>query len=62
MQGNVSSMALCVVVNINLCLAERSVAMVIVAFCLVKNQDYIQTGLSLIIWKGFELDTTMSEV
>lgn len=28
MQGN--KMALCVVVNINLCLAERSVAMVIV--------------------------------
>lgn len=30
MQGNVSQMALCAVVNINLCLAERGVAMAIV--------------------------------
>lgn len=36
--------------------------MVIVTFFLLKNQDNVQTRLPLIVWRGFELHTTMSEV
>lgn len=60
MQGNVSQMALCAVVNINLCLAERGVAMAIVT---VLSPGNIKTTFRLffflcwsqIVWKGFEL-------
>lgn len=50
MQGNVSQMALCAVVNINLCLAEWGVAMAIVTVLAPGN---IKTTFRLVFFLCF---------
>lgn len=50
MQGNVSQMASCAVVNINLCLAERGVAMAIVT---VRSPGNIKTTFRLFFFFFF---------